>query len=99
MPATPAGAAATPTGTTPAAAAITIKGFRYVVPASVAPGAMVTVTNGDSENHTLTADTTGGFDVKAAAGAPVTFAAPSKPGSYHFHCTYHANMHGVLIVG
>lgn len=87
----------TPTSAAAAAAAITIKGFRYTSPASVAPGAMITVTNGDSENHTVTADA-GGFDVKAPAGASVTFAAPSKPGSYQFHCTYHANMHGVLIV-
>ena len=87
-----------PTGSAAAAAAITIKGFRYVTPAAVTPGAMIMVTNGDSENHTVTADTAGGFDVKATAGASVSFAAPSKPGRYPFHCTYHANMHGVLVV-
>lgn len=91
-------ASTTTTSAAETAAAITVKGFRYMTPASVAPGAMITVTNGDSENHTVTADSTGGFDVKAPAGASVTFAAPSKPGTYQFHCTYHANMHGVLIV-
>jgi plastocyanin len=28
----------------------------------------------------------------------VTFTAPNKPGTYPFHCTYHSNMHGVLVV-
>jgi hypothetical protein len=43
----------------------------------------------------------------AAAAAVVTidkfaystrFTAPMKPGSYPFHCAYHSNMHGVLVV-
>jgi plastocyanin len=28
----------------------------------------------------------------------MTFAAPTTPGTYPFHCRYHANMHGVLTV-
>jgi plastocyanin len=27
-----------------------------------------------------------------------TIIAPMKPGSYAFHCTYHSNMHGMLVV-
>lgn len=77
---------------------IHISGFRYTVPASVSPGATVSVMNMDGENHTVTADAGNAFDVKATAGTTVTFTAPKKPGSYPFHCTYHSNMHAVLVV-
>ncbi|UQX86935.1 cupredoxin domain-containing protein [Jatrophihabitans telluris] len=52
----------------------------------------------DGENHTVTADSANAFDVKATAGSTVMFKAPTAPGSYAFHCTYHSNMHGVLVV-
>ena len=81
-----------------AAAMIHISSFKYTVPASVAPGATVSVMNMDGENHTVTADKGNAFDVKATAGSTVTFVAPTKPGTYPFHCTYHSNMHGALIV-
>ena len=75
-----------------------ISGFAYQVPASVSPGATVSVMNMDGEAHTVTADE-GAFDVVVAGGATSTFTAPTTPGTYAFHCTYHANMHGVLVVG
>ena len=81
-----------------APAMIHISSFKYAVPASVAPGATVSVMNMDGENHTVTADSGNAFDVKATAGTTVTFTAPTKPGRYPFHCTYHSNMHGVLVV-
>jgi plastocyanin len=84
--------------TTGAAATVTIKSFAFSGPSSVSPGSKVTVTNEDSEAHTLTADGAGGFDVKIDPGASATFTAPSKPGSYPYHCTYHSNMHGTLTV-
>ncbi|QGN59067.1 hypothetical protein GKE56_15565 [Nostocoides sp. HKS02] len=77
---------------------IHISSFRYEVPASVAPGATVSVMNMDGENHTVTADSGNAFDAKATAGTTVTFVAPAKAGTYPFHCAYHANMHGVLVV-
>ena len=83
---------------TQSASLIHISGFKYTVPVSVAPGATVSVMNMDGENHTVTADTANAFDVKANAGSTVTFTAPNAPGSYPFHCTYHSNMHGVLVV-
>ncbi|HEV2885434.1 MAG TPA: cupredoxin domain-containing protein [Jatrophihabitans sp.] len=79
-------------------AVITISKFAYGTPASVSPGAMVTVLNKDGEAHTVTADSGGAFDDKASPGASTQFMAPTKPGSYPFHCTYHSNMHGVLVV-
>lgn len=80
-------------------AAISIKDFAYQGPASVKPGAMVTVTNADSETHTLTSDESGEFDVNVTGGGgTATFPAPSKPGSYPYHCNFHGDMHGTLVV-
>ncbi|MEO8751010.1 MAG: cupredoxin domain-containing protein, partial [Allobranchiibius sp.] len=88
-------AAAAPT----AAAKITIKNFKYEVPTSVKPGATITVTNSDAVDHTVTSDTKGLFDaVIPGSGGTHTITAPTKPGRYPFHCTYHSNMHGVLVV-
>jgi plastocyanin len=84
---------------TSAAAAITITNFAYEVPASVVPGAEVTVTNMDDTEHTVTADQDSGFDVEVKEnGGTATFIAPAQPGSYAFHCKYHSNMHGTLTV-
>jgi plastocyanin len=81
-----------------AAAMIMIKDFKYITPASVRPGATVSVMNMDGQAHTVTADSGGAFDDTAAGGSTTTFKAPMKPGSYPFHCTFHGNMHGVLVV-
>jgi plastocyanin len=87
-------------GSTAAASAVVIhiSKFMYQTPASVSPGATVTVMNMDGEAHTVTADSGNAFDVKATPGASTTFTAPTKPGTYAFHCTYHSNMHGMLVV-
>jgi plastocyanin len=80
------------------AVVIHIAKFAYQTPASVAPGATVTVMNMDGEAHTVTADSGSAFDTKIDPGASSTFTAPMKPGTYAFHCTYHSNMHGMLVV-
>jgi plastocyanin len=80
------------------AVVIHISKFAYQTPASVSPGAKVTVMNMDGEAHTVTADTGSAFDSKIDPGASSTFTAPMKPGTYAFHCTYHGNMHGMLVV-
>ncbi|MGH3502263.1 MAG: cupredoxin domain-containing protein [Nocardioidaceae bacterium] len=77
---------------------ITIKDFDYQGPESVSPGAQVTVMNEDDTTHTVTADDAGDFDVNVEGGDTVTFTAPSKPGSYPYHCEYHSSMHGTLVV-
>jgi plastocyanin len=82
----------------PAAVVIHISKFAYKSPASVSPGATVTVMNMDGEAHTVTADSGSAFDIKIDPGASSTFTAPMKPGTYAFHCTYHGNMHGTLVV-
>ncbi|MGO4190138.1 cupredoxin domain-containing protein [Arthrobacter sp. YAF17] len=81
-----------------AAAAITIKDFAFGNPLTVSPGATVTVTNQDTAEHTVTADQGQAFDVEVKGGGTATFTAPSQPGTYEFHCTYHPNMHGTLTV-
>lgn len=77
---------------------IHISNFKYGVPATVQPGQTVQVMNMDGEAHTVTADSTGGFDVNVGGGAVASFKAPTRAGSYPFHCMYHGNMHGVLVV-
>lgn len=68
------------------------------MPASVGPGATITVVNKDSEAHTVTSDAGGAFDDAAPAGSTTTFTAPTTPGRYPLHCKYHSNMHAVLVV-
>jgi len=65
----------------------------------VKAGAKVTVKNLTTAQHTVTADTTaGGFDLAVDPGKTATFTAPSRPGSYGFHCNIHTYMMGTLTV-
>ncbi len=80
------------------AAVITIKNFKYEVPASVKPGATVMVTNEDSAPHTLTVKDQGGFDMEVPGGGTVIFPAPDAPGEYDIICTFHPQMTGTLVV-
>ncbi|WP_182347029.1 cupredoxin domain-containing protein [Tomitella gaofuii] len=77
---------------------ITIADFAYGTPVTVVPGGTVTVINNDDVPHTVTSDGPGVFDVNIGPGDTVTFAAPTESGSYDFHCSYHPNMHGSLVV-
>ncbi|MGO4104387.1 cupredoxin domain-containing protein [Leifsonia sp. YAF41] len=79
--------------------AITVKDFGFQGPPSVPPGATVTVTNLDNVAHTVTADDGTSFDVTIkGSGDTASFKAPTKPGSYAYHCTFHPDMHGTLVV-
>lgn len=83
----------------PAGSEIVISDFAYTVPASVSPGQQITIVNKDSANHTVTADANNLFDIRVSGGGGMeTFTAPTTPGTYPFHCKYHANMHGSLTV-
>jgi plastocyanin len=78
---------------------ITIKDFGYQGPVSVSPGAKVTVKNEDAQAHTVTSDDGKAFDAAVDGGGGTTqFTAPATPGSYPYHCAYHSNMHGTLVV-
>lgn len=76
---------------------ITVKGFVFTVPASVAPGAKLSVINADSVAHTVTLKTAK-LDVKIAASGKATLLAPKTPGTYPITCDYHPTMHGNLVV-
>lgn len=80
---------------------IDIKNFAFN-PSSltVAPGAVVTVTNSDSTTHTVTATGAKAFDTGGVSpGKTTTFTAPTKAGSYPYICTIHPFMKGTLTVG
>ena len=79
------------------AATLTIKGFHYTA-LQVAPGTTITVKNLDDAEHTVTSDTKGLFEADDIGNTPKTFTAPTKPGTYTFHCQYHKTMHGSLTV-
>ena len=91
-----------PTAT--AGATITIKNMAFGEPLTVAGGAEIAVVNNDAVEHSVTSDTAGAFDVEvegnclSCSSRPGTLTAPSQPGEYPFHCKYHPNMKGTLIV-
>lgn len=76
---------------------IIIEKFAYSEAGTISPGSLISVTNNDSEVHTVTADN-GAFDVTVPGGETVTFAAPAEGGTYSFFCKFHANMKGSLTV-
>ena len=76
---------------------IHIKSFVYSGADNVPAGATISVMNMDNEAHTVTADD-GSFNVVVKPGTSATFSAPAKAGTYTYHCTYHASMHGTLTV-
>ncbi|MGI8626819.1 MAG: hypothetical protein ACR2J5_09680 [Geodermatophilaceae bacterium] len=85
-------------GTSAAAGTITISGFAYGDPLTVAPGALVAVANQDPQAHSATAEDES-FDTGLfGQGEQRTFTAPSAAGTYDIMCTAHSDMAGQLIV-
>jgi plastocyanin len=96
---TPSTTTASPSNAPVAGPQIVISNMAYTVPPSVRPGQQLSIVNNDEMNHTVTSDQNGLFDIVASgSGGVTTFTAPATPGTYPFHCKYHANMHGVLTV-
>jgi plastocyanin len=83
---------------TASATTMTIANMSFGQPITVSPGAQVTIKNDDSAEHSVTSDTSGKFDVDVEGNEQGTLTAPTEPGEYAFHCTYHPSMHGTLIV-
>jgi len=96
-------------GNTGPTASLTIQNYSYAPPQlTIAVGTKVTWTNKGPDPHSVTSDSTG-FD-SGALDAPtgngyggmttggffqVTF---STPGTYTYHCMFHAQMHGSITV-
>lgn len=78
---------------------VSIKDFDYAPgKLQVAKGTNVTWTNADDANHTVTFDTgtkkSLGNQAKGKA-ASFTF---TQAGTFAYHCDYHPNMHGTVVV-
>jgi plastocyanin len=94
-------AAATASESGPAEVAgptITIANMAFGEPLTVAPGTQINIVNNDSVEHSVTSDTAGAFDQDVDGHEKATFKAPSQPGDYPFHCSYHPKMKGTLTV-
>lgn len=65
---------------------------------TVAPGAEVTFTNGDSTAHTATADDNSFSSGSIQGGEDGTIVAPDTPGEYPYFCAFHPFMKGTLVV-
>lgn len=93
------GRAGAPTASAPdtSPGSFTIQDYQF--PAmTAAPGATITLVDGDSEPHTVTADDAGFDSGTFDSSAPGKLIAPPRPGTYPIHCTVHPSMHGSLTV-
>jgi plastocyanin len=69
---------------------------------SVDPGASTTLefTNGDDVEHSFTSDDLGLDEtVEGGASATITIDAPDENGTHEFHCRFHPQMKGKVVVG
>jgi len=77
---------------------ITITGMAFPASTTVAKGTTVSWYNGDGFAHTVTSDDGTTFNSgNLAAGASFSYRA-DVPGTFSYHCNYHSNMKGTLIV-
>ncbi len=78
---------------------VAIKDFDYAPgKLEVAVGTKVTWKNEDSANHTVTFDSGSEKTLgNQAKGASVTMNF-TKAGTFAYHCDYHPNMHGMVVV-
>lgn len=66
---------------------------------AVAPGGHISWKNGGVNPHTVTSDTAGVFDSGTLnKNQAFELTAPAAPGTYAYHCSFHAFMHGTLVV-
>jgi plastocyanin len=102
-PAKSGGGSATGTGATSAPLSghvkIDISNFMYS-PAvlEVEVGSTITITNEDETEHTATSNTEGVFDTGTLKKGQSTSFKVNKVGSFSYHCSFHAFMHGTIEV-
>jgi plastocyanin len=75
---------------------------------SIKAGGSVQWTNHDATTHSVTADATGGFDSNLIGTMPDPYGGMTaggtfkqnfpSAGTFTYHCTYHASMHGTVTV-
>ena len=79
-------------------AVITITGFVFEGPETVAPGATVTVVNEDPAAHTVTSKDKAFTEANVEGETEATFTAPTEPGEYAYFCKLHPDMEATLVV-
>ena len=78
---------------------VTIKSFSFSPnPLKVKAGASLQVMNSDGTAHTVTADDKSFDTTRIEGGASKPFTAPTKAGTYGYHCNIHDYMKGSLVV-
>jgi plastocyanin len=78
---------------------IEIANFAFSPPSvTVKVGTIVTFTNKDSTEHTATSDSEGVFDTGTLAQDQSMKVVMSKVGTFTYHCSFHAFMHGSIKV-
>ena len=78
---------------------ISIKDFAFGPdPLKIAPGATITIVNGDTATHTVTSDRDGAFDTGDIQGQGTARITVNAPGTYRYSCEIHDYMQGVIEV-
>jgi plastocyanin len=84
-------------GSSKSTAEVLVKNYAFP-PITATPGEKLKLVDGDDESHTVSADD-GSFKFGPfSPKAPGLLVAPTKSGSYPFHCDIHPTMHGTLVV-
>ena len=82
-----------------ATTSVNLQGIRFVPPdIEVSPGATVTFTNLDGIAHTVTFSSTAITSIGSYSSGAKTATMPTAPGTYAFHCNFHGNMTGTVVV-
>ncbi len=96
----PAGTSSGGGGPAVAAAKVTIANYKFM-PASITvkAGGTVTWTNTDSDRHTASSDAEPSvFDTNTLNKGQSKAVSFKKPGTYKYHCLFHAFMQGTVVV-
>lgn len=91
---------------TPATGQVQVQGLLTIANFTFSPssltvkaGEIVTINNNDSVPHTVTSDDGVSFSTMTInPGSSATFTAPTKAGSYAYHCNIHKSMTGTIVV-
>lgn len=79
-------------------ATLDVTGFSFK-DVSIKAGGTLAIKNSSGAAHTFTPDNSGDFkDTNLPDGQTTTVTAPTKPGSYKFHCAIHPSMTGTMTV-